>query len=83
VFVDVLSDGEIQHAPALSFYERGLACSVGEAADLIEAHKWFNLAATGGDGFAVTARAEVADLLTASEIVEAQRRARRHLLSRR
>jgi uncharacterized protein len=79
VFVDALSAGEIQHAPATSFYERGLACSVGEAVDLVEAHKWFNLAALSGDGFAVTARADVADLLTASEILEAQRRARCYL----
>jgi TPR repeat protein len=84
VFVDVFSRGEaacglkLSPAHAVGYYEQGLACWSDDG-DLIEAHKWFNLAAMRGDADAVAARAEVADLLTRSEIAEAQRRARRHL----
>lgn len=45
--------------------------------DLIEAHKWFNLAASrGGHEGARNCRAEIADEMTAREIAEAQQRAR-------
>jgi len=44
--------------------------------DLIEAHKWFNLAAVRGNERAVECRAEVAEEMSAREIVEAQRLAR-------
>jgi len=45
--------------------------------DLIEAHKWFNLAASrGGHEGARQCRAEIADEMTAREIAEAQNRAR-------
>ena len=47
--------------------------------DLIEAHKWFNLAAVAGHDEAKTCRAEIADEMTARDIAEAQRRARRRL----
>ncbi|MEJ2458732.1 MAG: hypothetical protein P8Y58_11525, partial [Novosphingobium sp.] len=47
--------------------------------DLIEAHKWFNLAAVAGHEEAAACRAEVADEMTAREIAEAQRRAREWL----
>ncbi|WP_313435053.1 hypothetical protein [Novosphingobium sp.] len=53
--------------------------SHGAACDLVEAHKWFNLAALGGDSEAATCRAEVAEDMTAREIAEAQRRARQWL----
>ncbi len=53
--------------------------SHGAACDLIEAHKWFNLAAVAGDAEAATCRAEVAEDMTAREIAEAQRRARQWL----
>ncbi len=51
---------------------------LGETTDLIEAHKWFNLAVLGGDRSAAAARSDVADLLKSSDILEAQRRARRY-----
>lgn len=65
-----------------AFFELGVAFSTGShgvACDLVEAHKWFNLAAVGGHEEAITCRAEVADDMTAREIAEAQRRARQWL----
>ena len=53
----------------------------GVDADLIEAHKWFNLAAMAGDEAAQEARAEVAEDMTAREIATAQRHARAWLQS--
>ncbi len=47
--------------------------------DLVEAHKWFNLAALAGHEDAAHCRSEVADEMTAREIAEAQRRARQWL----
>ncbi|MFN3435784.1 MAG: hypothetical protein ACK4ZY_15475, partial [Sphingomonas sp.] len=44
--------------------------------DLIEAHKWFNIAALGGSTEAPYMRAEVAEDMTAREIIEAQKQAR-------
>ena len=47
--------------------------------DLVEAHKWFNLAASQGHEEAAVLRAELAEEMTAREIAEAQRRARQWL----
>lgn len=61
-------------------YDLGVDYSTGANGvdlDLIEAHKWFNLAASrGGHEGARSCRAEVADEMTAREIAEAQTRAR-------
>ena len=54
-------------------YQTGTA---GAGVDLIEAHKWFNLAAVAGLSEAADARAEVAEDMTAREIALAQRQAR-------
>ncbi|MGY6550993.1 MAG: hypothetical protein ACXIT4_03750 [Erythrobacter sp.] len=65
-------------------FELGVAFATGingAQFDLVEAHKWFNLAAARGHEQAVGARADVADEMTAREIAEAQRRARRFLAS--
>ena len=51
----------------------------GVAIDLIEAHKWFNLAATAGHDEASFCRADISEEMTAREIAEAQRRAREWL----
>jgi len=62
-----------------ALYELGIAFSTGSggvAVDLVEAHKWFNLAALNGSGEAQECRAEIADEMTAREIAEAQRQAR-------
>jgi TPR repeat protein len=65
-----------------AYYELGVAYSTGShgmACDLIEAHKWFNLAAVGGHEEAQCCRAEISEEMTAREIAEAQRRARQWL----
>jgi len=49
--------------------------------DLIEAHKWFNLAASKGHEEASWCRADISEEMTAREIAEAQRRARQWLLA--
>jgi uncharacterized protein len=60
-------------------YDLGIAYSSGSAGieiDLVQAHKWFNLAALNGDDRAPGCRAEIAWDMTAREIAEAQRQAR-------
>ena len=62
-----------------ALYELGVAYSTGSggvAVDLIEAHKWFNLAALNGSTLAQECRADIADEMSAREIAEAQRQAR-------
>jgi TPR repeat protein len=61
-----------------SFFALGLACSAGRAgrADLIEAHKWFNIAASRGDRSAALHREELAGEMTRGEIAAALRAAR-------
>ena len=62
-----------------AYFDLGVAFSTGShgvGCDLIEAHKWFNLAAAQGHEEAAGCRADVADEMTAREIAEAQRRAR-------
>jgi uncharacterized protein len=44
--------------------------------DLIEAHKWFNIAAASGSERAAECRAEIADEMSAREVAEAQKMAR-------
>ena len=64
---------------ASSYYELGVAYSTGSHGidvDLIEAHKWFNLAAVNGHDESQMCRAEISDEMTAREIAEAQRQAR-------
>ncbi len=53
--------------------------SHGVASDLVEAHKWFNIAASRGHEEAAWCRADISDEMTAREIAEAQRRARQWL----
>lgn len=60
-------------------YDLGVAYSCGTGGvdmDLIEAHKWFNLAALAGSTDGQAMRAEVSEDMTAREIAEAQRQAR-------
>ena len=62
-----------------ALYELGVTFSTGRggiAVDLIEAHKWFNLAALSGDTRSQACRAEISIEMTAREIAEAQRQAR-------
>lgn len=65
-----------------AYYDLGVAFSTGShgvACDLIEAHKWFNLAAVKGHEAATWCRADVSDEMTAREISEAQKLAREWL----
>ena len=65
-----------------AYYDLGVAFSTGShgaGCDLIEAHKWFNLAAVAGHEEAQMCRADISEEMTAREIAEAQRRAREWL----
>jgi uncharacterized protein len=65
-----------------AYFDLGVAFSTGShgvACDLIEAHKWFNLAAAQGHEEAAFCRADISDEMNAREIAEAQRRARQWL----
>ena len=71
------ADGDIT-----AYYNLGVAFSTGSHGvncDLVEAHKWFNLAAVQGHEEASWCRADVSEEMTAREIAEAQRRAREWL----
>jgi len=62
-----------------AYFDLGVAYSTGSHGvdcDLIEAHKWFNLAAVSGHEEAPHCRADISEEMTAREIAEAQRRAR-------
>jgi len=62
-----------------AYFDLGVAYSTGShgaTCDLVEAHKWFNLAAVAGHEQAQMCRADVSEEMTAREIAEAQRRAR-------
>ena len=64
---------------ANALFDLGVAYSTGSGGvdvDLVEAHKWFNLAAVNGHEEAMYCRAEISDEMTAREIAEAQRQAR-------
>ncbi len=70
-----------QTADAL--YNVGLIYSTGQGVtlDLVQAHKWFNLAAVRGNQAALGCRAELAKEMTTEEIAIAQREAREWLTS--
>ena len=60
-------------------YDLGVDYSTGANGvdlDLVEAHKWFNLAAVAGSEEAQACRSEIAEDMSAREIAEAQRAAR-------
>ena len=72
-----IADAEAGDVEAL--YDLGVSYSTGRGGvpvDLIEAHKWFNLAALSGDTRSQACRAEISIEMTAREIAEAQRQAR-------
>lgn len=60
-------------------YDLGMVYSSGAAGigiDLIEAHKWFNLAVVAGSETAMACRSEIAEDMSAREIATAQKAAR-------
>jgi len=72
-----IADAEAGDVDAL--FELGVTYSTGRggvAVNLVEAHKWFNLAALSGCTRGQACRAEISIEMTAREIAEAQRQAR-------
>ena len=64
-----------------ALFELGLLYSTGRdvEADLVTAHKWFNLAALRGNKAALEYRKELANEMSQYDVAEAQRRAREWL----
>ena len=64
-----------------ALFELGLLYSTGRdvEADLVAAHKWFNLAAMRGNKAALEYRKELANEMSQFDVAEAQRRAREWL----
>lgn len=65
-------------ADGQSYFELGCMYEIGRgvAADLVVAHKWFNIAAARGYAPAAGRRSEVAADMSTAEIATAQREAR-------
>jgi len=65
-------------------FELGMMFATGRSvpADLVAAHKWFNLAAMRGNQHAADYRRELAAEMSAAEIAAAQRAARAWLATR-
>jgi TPR repeat protein len=60
-----------------AFYQLGMRHAAdASAADRIEAHKWFNIAAIRGNAMAARLRREIAEEMSPAEIAAAQRAAR-------
>ena len=76
---DYASQGERSDA----LFELGLSYCTGRdgTVDLIQAHKWFNIAATRGNDEAKRYRSELAGDMSKSQIIQAQRLAREWLAS--
>jgi TPR repeat protein len=70
-----------QAGSADALFELGMLYATGRdvAADLVTAHKWFNLAAARGNAAALTRRIELAREMSSDQIAEAQRLAREWL----
>jgi TPR repeat protein len=64
-----------------ALFELGMLYATGRdvAADLVVAHKWFNLAAARGNASALTYRVELAREMSQEQIAEAQKLAREWL----
>lgn len=80
--VDMTGADAAQGSPSSeTFFNLGITYAIGRevAPDLVEAHKWFNIAAMKGSLEAARYRQEIAGELTAAEIAEAQRAAREWL----
>jgi len=65
-------------ADAQKLCELGLMCASGQSvpADMVSAHKWFNIAALRGNAEAARLRREIAEEMSEAEIAAAQRAAR-------
>lgn len=67
-----------QGGAADALFELGLMYCSGRdvALDLVQAHKWFNLAAVRGNAEAKTYRQEISSEMTKAQVADAQRQAR-------
>lgn len=68
-----------QHGDINACFDLGVAFSTGANGtplDLVQAHKWFNLAAINGSSEGQYCRAEIAREMSRADIAEAQRQAR-------
>jgi uncharacterized protein len=76
---EISGQGEQSNA----FYELGLSYCTGRdgAVDLIQAHKWFSIAAVRGSDDAKRYKSELANDMSKAEIMRAQRLAREWLAS--
>jgi TPR repeat protein len=75
------SEPVLSEPSAEALFALGMQCSIGGevAADLVSAHKWFNLAAMGGNQDAIRLRREIAAQMSNVEIGAAQRAARDYI----
>jgi len=64
-----------------ALFELGMLYATGRDvdADLVSAHKWFNLAAARGNASALTYRVELAQEMSTGQVAEAQKLAREWL----
>ena len=72
--IDIAAAGDADAA-----FELGMAYSSGGGGmsfNLVEAHRWLNVAALSGHRLAASLRSEIAAEMSAREVVEAQRLAR-------
>lgn len=71
--------GDAARGDPAAYFDLGVAFSTGSGGvdvDLVQAHKWFNLAALGGNREGQQCRADVSAEMSRDEIAEAQRQAR-------
>jgi uncharacterized protein len=76
--IEMAPSSAVEPADAEGCFARGMIYSAGAgvAIDLIEAHKWFNIAAMRGHRDAARLRREIAEQMSDAEIGCAQRAAR-------
>jgi TPR repeat protein len=76
--IEVAAPCVVVPADAQECFSLGMSYSTGAgvAIDLVEAHKWFNIAAMRGHADAARLRREIAEQMADSEIGSAQRAAR-------
>ena len=76
--IAAMENGGIGEASGDMFFRLGMMYSIGSdvPTDYVSAHKWFNLAAMGGNAEAFRLRREIAVQMTEAEIAVAQRAAR-------
>lgn len=76
-----VAEGPAQGNPADAHFQLGLMYCAGRDVelDLVQAHKWFNIAALRGNPEAKRYRSEIAGEMTRAEVSRAQRLAREWL----